>query len=131
MNALHCFVVVWMCDVELVAKRKTTKKEGASDIVQVKDNHNKKDVAIVMFGSDVEASEVKVEVVGKQRVEEEAPGFGSRLISSVIDIEVKRGMSSRRGVELCFVVAKKDIPTKEEREGRGRPEGGCHKVSFR
>lgn len=109
---------------------KNNKKEGASNIVQVKDNHNKKDVAIVMFGSDVEASEVKVEVVGKQRVEEEAPGFGSRLISSVIDIEVKRGVSSRRGVELCFVVAKKDIPTKEEREGRGRPEGGCRKVSF-
>ena len=99
--------------------------------MQVKDNHNKKDVAIVMFGSDVEASEVKVEVVRKQRVEEEAPGFGSRLISSVIDIEVKRGVSSRRGVELCFVVAKKDIPKKEEREGRGRPEGGCRKVSFR
>ena len=103
-------------------------------MIEVKDdNNNKKQegvAAIVVLSDKLQATDVeKVEALSKAQVEEKAPGFTSRLLSSTIDIEVKRGVDRKQPITLCFKVDKKRLPSPaQQQRDKERPDGGCRNV---
>jgi len=99
----------------------------------VKDGNNKQPTAIVVLSDKLQPTDVeKVEALSKAQVEEKAPGFAPRLLSSTIDIEVKRGVEKKQPITLCFVVDKKRLPSPaQQQQDKQRPDGGCRKVEVK
>ena len=84
---------------------------------------------MVELSSNVDGSKVKVKAISTQQVQEMAPGFQSKIISSAITIEVEKGVGLKHAVGVCFVVAKNKIPPPaSQQEAKQRPDGGCRKV---
>ena len=94
-------------------------------------NNKKQDVAFVFVPNGVDASEVSVRVLSQQQIAEQTSrATASRIISSTIDIEVKRGVNKNRPITLCFKVDKRRLPSSSAQQQREkqRPDGGCRKV---
>ena len=113
-----------------MTKWKWKQEHSTGRVLEVKDGHNKQPVAIVVLSDKLQATDVeKVEALSKAQVEEKAPGFAPRLLSSTIDIEVKRGVEKKQPITLCFKVDKRRLPSPaQQQQDKQRPDGGCRKV---
>jgi hypothetical protein len=94
-------------------------------------NNKKQSTAIVILPKTLKASELeRVEALSTTQVDGMAPGFTKKLLSSTIDIEVKKGVKKNQPITLCFNVDKRRLPSSSASQQRhkSQPAGGCRHV---
>ena len=99
--------------------------------ITIKDD-NGKVTSIIFIPNNIKSSEIQVQLIESNELKDKVNKLDeSQLLSSTINIEVKKGISINQPIKLCFLVNKKSIPQSVlSPKQPTQPDGGCQTVSI-